>query len=386
MHRTVRGLPASLLLLAGTLVSVAVPGLAQEISEGTPVPDSDSRFYTVPDFEFTDRSGETVTLDALRGQPWIGVPFFVRCTGPCPSITRDIAERLMPLLEGTPIRVVSFSLDPTIDTPEKLDEYVELFDADDERWLFVRSDSEEEMHRFLNEGLKVPVQRDPGAEDPGLAIVHGTRMPVVDAEGTIAGWYELRDPSLDRPATGEIGLPIDEAEPILAGQYALIAARARALAGLEWTWPLPGPSRIPLVNASLNATAFVLLIAGYLAIRRDRRKAHELLMKSAFVVSAAFLGFYLYYHFVVLPISGGPTKYNGVGAAKVAYLLMLLTHVVLAIVNLPMVLRVLWLAHKEDWERHRRLARWTFPIWVYVSLTGVLVYLVLYPFNPPPAA
>ena len=64
MHRTVRGLPASLLLLAGTLVSVAVPGLAQEISEGTPVPDSDSRFYTVPDFEFTDRSGETLTIDS----------------------------------------------------------------------------------------------------------------------------------------------------------------------------------------------------------------------------------------------------------------------------------------------------------------------------------
>jgi uncharacterized membrane protein YozB (DUF420 family) len=109
------------------------------------------------------------------------------------------------------------------------------------------------------------------------------------------------------------------------------------------------------------------------------------MMRSAFVVSAAFLSCYLYYHFAVLPISGGPTRFNGEGAAKAAYLLMLLTHVVLAVVNLPMVLRVFWLAHKEDWDRHRRLARWTLPIWLYVSLTGVLVYLVLYPFNPPPA-
>lgn len=371
---------------AGVLVALVVSLFAcsqgtafgQELSEGTPAPDSDARFYEVPKFAFTDRGGETVTLEHLLGQPWIAIPFFVKCAGPCPSITRDIAGRLIPLLEGTPIKVVSFSIDPSIDTPEKLDEYVKLFGADDERWLFLRNDSEEAMHRFLNEGLKVPVQRDEDQGNPGLAIVHGTRMPVIDAAGRIAGWYELRDPSL-----GERGIPIDEAEPILAGQYALIAARARALAGLEYVWPLRKPSRIPLVNASLNGTAFVLLIAGFVAIRRGKREAHARLMRGAFLVSAAFLGFYLYYHAVVLPLSGGPTKYNGVGAAKVAYLLVLLTHIVLAVVNLPMVLRVLWLAHKGDWERHKRLARWTFPIWVYVSLTGVLVYLVLYPFNPP---
>ena len=95
--------------------------------------------------------------------------------------------------------------------------------------------------------------------------------------------------------------------------------------------------------------------------------------------------FYLYYHFKVQPIQGGATPYNGTGAIKTAYLVMLLTHIVLAVVNLPMVLRTFWLAHKEDWERHKRLAKWTFPIWAYVSLTGVLVYLMLYPLNPPPS-
>lgn len=375
VHRTVGVLVA---LVVSLFACSSGAAYGQELSEGTPAPDSDARFYEVPKFAFTDRGGETVTLEHLLGQPWIAIPFFVQCAGPCPSITRDIAERLIPLLEGTSIKVVSFSIDPSIDTPEKLDEYVKLFGADDGRWLFLRNDSEEAMHRFLNEGLKVPVQRDEDAESPGLAIVHGTRMPVIDAVGRIAGWYELRDPSV-----GERGIPIDEAELILAGQYALIAARARALAGLEYVWPLREPSRIPLVNASLNGTAFVLLIAGFVAIRRGRREAHARLMRAAFLVSAAFLGFYLYYHTVVLPLSGGPTKYNGVGAAKVAYLLMLLSHIVLAVVNLPMVLRVLWLAHKGDWERHKRLARWTFPIWVYVSLTGVMVYLVLYPFNPP---
>ena len=170
-------------------------------------------------------------------------------------------------------------------------------------------------------------------------------------------------------------MPLAEAEVLLDARFALIANRAKALAA--------GGSVIPLVNACLNGTAFLLLIAGFLAIKRGAKKQHELLMKLAFVVSAAFLACYLYYHFAVLPISGGPTRFNGEGPAKVAYLLMLASHVLLAVVNLPMVLRTFWLAHREDWDRHKRLAKLTLPIWLYVSITGVLVYLVLYQFNPP---
>ncbi len=363
------------------LVACLEPAAAhpQEL-QGEPLPESADRFGDVPDFTFEDSQGKALTRADLLGQPWIAVPFFVRCKGPCPSVSRDIAERLIPALEGTPVRVISFSLDPEVDTAAELQEYADLFGADPERWLFVRSETEEQMHRFMNEGLLVPVVRDSTEAAPGLAITHATRMPVVDREGRVAGWYELRD-----PAQGEDGADLDEAERVLTDRYGLIVARARALAGLDYQWPLPGRSRLPLVNASLNGVAFLLLVAGLAAIVSGRKKLHEALMKAAFVVSAAFLSCYLYYHFAVLPISGGPTKFNGEGAAKAAYLLMLLTHVVLAVVNLPMVLRVFWLAHKEDWDRHKRLARWTLPIWMYVSLTGVLVYLVLYPFNPPPA-
>lgn len=137
---------------------------------------------------------------------------------------------------------------------------------------------------------------------------------------------------------------------------------------------------LPAVNASLNALAAVLLLLGWRAIKAGRRERHERLMKSAFVVSAAFLACYLYYHFAI--VRGQPTRYHGEGLDRTLYLLLLLTHTVLAAVNLPMVLRTLWLAHKERWESHKRWARWTFPIWLYVSVTGVLVYLVLYHFNP----
>ncbi|MDB4561917.1 DUF420 domain-containing protein [bacterium] len=363
------------LLASGSFATASPQGL-----QGEPPPESEERFADIPDFRFEDSQGQPLTRADLLGEPWIAVPFFVRCMGPCPSVSRDIAERLIPALEGTPVRVISFSLDPEVDTAKELQEYADLFEADPSRWLFVRSETEEDMHRFMNEGLLVPVVRDDAETAPGIAINHGTRMPVIDGEGKVAGWYELRD-----PAQGEGGADLAEAERVLANRYGLIVARARALAGLDYQWPLPVRSVLPLVNASLNGVAFALLLAGLIAIVSGRKKLHEALMKSAFVVSAAFLSCYLYYHFAVLPISGGPTKFNGGGAAKVAYLLMLLTHVVLAVVNLPMVLRVFWLAHKEDWDRHRRLARWTLPIWMYVSLTGVLVYLVLYPFNPPPA-
>ena len=142
------------------------------------------------------------------------------------------------------------------------------------------------------------------------------------------------------------------------------------------------PTDLPALNAALNATATVLLIVGLRSIRGGKRELHRFVMLNATLVSAAFLGSYLYYHLRVQS-EVGPTPFRREGAVKTAYYVMLASHVILAMVNLPMVLRTLWLAHREDWVRHRRLARWTWPIWFYVSLTGVLVYLALYHWNLP---
>ena len=139
---------------------------------------------------------------------------------------------------------------------------------------------------------------------------------------------------------------------------------------------------LPLLNAWLNGSSAVLLCSGLVAIKRGERVWHEYLMKAAFVVSCAFLASYVYYHFVVEPF--GPTKFRRSGWIHGAYLAMLVSHVVLAIVNLPLVIRVLWLARKERWSAHKSLAKFAFPIWLYVSVTGVLVYLALYVWNPPP--
>jgi len=138
-------------------------------------------------------------------------------------------------------------------------------------------------------------------------------------------------------------------------------------------------SQLPALNAALNATATVLLCCGYVCVRKGRVMAHRCLMGGATLVSAVFLCSYVLHKILV---HGVHTPFGGAGLLKLAYLVMLASHVVLAMAIAFLVPRTLLLALRGDLERHRRWARWTFPIWLYVSLTGVLVYLSLYQWWP----
>jgi uncharacterized membrane protein YozB (DUF420 family) len=140
---------------------------------------------------------------------------------------------------------------------------------------------------------------------------------------------------------------------------------------------------LPTINACLNATATVLLISGLVAIKQGKRERHERLMYLALLASTAFLICYLYYHYVIVPVRG-ETRFNYPGLPRTLYLIMLVSHIVLAVVNLPMVITTFVLARRQNWARHKAWAKVTFPIWLYVSVTGVLVYLCLYVFNAPP--
>lgn len=131
------------------------------------------------------------------------------------------------------------------------------------------------------------------------------------------------------------------------------------------------------VNALLNATATVLLLAGYVMIRQQRELAHKRLMLAAFAVSAAFLGSYLTYHWLV-----GSVAFTGEGAIRTVYYTILVSHVVLAAVVPFLAAVTIYLAWRDQWKKHRQVARWTFPIWLYVSVTGVIVYLMLYHLFP----
>jgi putative membrane protein len=130
------------------------------------------------------------------------------------------------------------------------------------------------------------------------------------------------------------------------------------------------------VNATLNGLSALLILVGWLAIRGGARGRHRTLMLSAFTVSALFLVSYL-----TRVCLTGTHRYPGHGAWKAIYLAILLSHMTLAMATPPLVIRSLWLALKQRLPEHRRLVRWTLPIWMYVSVTGVLVYALLY--HPP---
>ena len=132
---------------------------------------------------------------------------------------------------------------------------------------------------------------------------------------------------------------------------------------------------LPTLNACLNGTATVLLTAGYIFIKTDREKSHRACMVSAFVVSVIFLFFYVLHKWLV---QGVHTPFGGEGAWRSIYYTMLVTHIILAILIVPLVLTTLSLAIRGKRDRHKSWARWTFPIWYYVSVTGVLIYFFLY--------
>jgi putative membrane protein len=130
---------------------------------------------------------------------------------------------------------------------------------------------------------------------------------------------------------------------------------------------------LPAINAVFNGITAACLLAGFWAIKTGRRRLHRALMLSAFACGAIFLAGYLIHTF-----TAGNTRFPGHGGWRVAYLGLLFSHMLLAVVVLPLILRTLYLAWFGHYARHRRIAVWTWPVWVYVSITGVLVYLMLF--------
>ena len=133
--------------------------------------------------------------------------------------------------------------------------------------------------------------------------------------------------------------------------------------------------QLPALNAILNGTSAVLLLTGRALIRRRKIEAHRNFMIAAFISSSAFLTSYLYYHFVV---HTGITRFRGTGFLRAFYFALLGSHTVLAAAIVPMILVTLYRGWKRQDAKHRAIAKWTYPMWLYVSVTGVMVYVMLY--------
>jgi len=143
------------------------------------------------------------------------------------------------------------------------------------------------------------------------------------------------------------------------------------------------PADLPVVNACLNGLSAVFLAAGYYFIRRKDQRAHRNCMIAAFVTSTLFLICYLTYHgYLAYHLHRGPTVFRNPPWFRPIYLTILLTHTALAVVIVPLVLVSLSRALKQRFDLHRKIARWTWPLWMYVSITGVVIYLLLYQIFP----
>jgi putative membrane protein len=147
--------------------------------------------------------------------------------------------------------------------------------------------------------------------------------------------------------------------------YILLIRRGGSVEGVDLRF-------LPAVNASFNALAAAFLAAGWVAIRRKARRVHQYLMVSAFASSALFLVCYLAYHFV-----HGDTRYAGGGVMRTVYLLILASHVLLSLFVVPGALLSFYFAWRKAFDKHRKVTRWLAPIWLYVSVTGVVIFFML---------
>jgi putative membrane protein len=138
-------------------------------------------------------------------------------------------------------------------------------------------------------------------------------------------------------------------------------------------------SDLPALNASLNGVATIFLTLGYIFVRRQKLEAHRKCMIAAFTTSILFLTSYVIYHY-----NAGSVPFTGQGWIRWVYFPILITHILLAMVIVPLVLMTLVRAFKERFESHKKIARWTWPIWMYVSITGVIIYVMLYHLYPGP--
>ncbi len=324
-------------------------------------------------FQLVERSGQIKSQRDLADRVCIFSFVFTRCQLSCPRIS-SLMKSLQSKLEGSSVLLVSLSVDPDHDSPPVLTDYASRFGAMPDRWWFLTG-PRTEVYRLIREHFKLSVMENP-AESPdgkGEAVLHSDRLALVD-HGRLVGLYDSSDAS---------------ALDVLISQ-----ARRRALP--SWVRSLP------TVNASLNALCTLLLVAGWSILRgvtsrrpfRDasddaarpekllslgRVRAHRTCMLLAVLTSALFLASYLVYHFQARSVS-----YQGQGPVRWLYFTILLSHTALATLGVvPLVLFTLVYAARGQFARHREIAAFTLPIWLYVSVTGVVVYLMLYQLPVP---
>lgn len=371
----------------------------------------------VDDFSLTDQCGKAVTLADLKGRPWVASFIFTRCITQCPQMCSKIRDMLKEINKDqpNPVRFVTITIDPRHDSLEKIQEFAKIFGADPNQWLFLTG-GEETINQLVRHGFKVAAWENFGTSRlPGMEFAHSMHLIHVDENSKILGRYESQNDldlhTLQRVLQGEIetpkrhkpalvGTPIDprvaktlspesgdgsrEPEAADGSQLSTLNPQTRSpdpLANLP-----PWAKRLPATNAALNGLSTILLLVGFAAIKAKQVGLHKRMMLFAFAVSVLFLGCYLTYHFALHQYTGEHgKKFVGTPGITKVYYTILISHVILAAAVPVLTSMTIWRGLKSQWDSHRKWAKVTFPIWLYVSVTGVVIYWMLYHLSGPVA-
>jgi protein SCO1/2 len=299
-------------------------------------------------FHLTESSGRSIGDADLADRVWIASFIFTHCPLSCPRIT-SVMKGLQGKLAGTRVQLVSITVDPDRDTPEALADYARKFEADPGRWWFLTG-PKDDLARLIVGGFKLGLATSTAAEQQAGAepITHSDRLVLVDRGNRVIAFFDSTDPA----------------------KIAELVAKADRRDRRAPAWV----RRLPAINASLNSTCTLLLVLGWWLIRTGNVRGHATAMVLAVVTSGLFLGCYLLYHY-----QAGSTPFRGVGPVRFVYFTILLSHTLLATLGVvPLVALTLTRAVRRQFDRHARIAKVTYPIWLYVSITGVIIYLLLY--------
>lgn len=331
----------------------------------------------VEDFTFINCDGRPIGKEDLLGKPWIAGFVFTRCTSTCPMITQKMRE-LQDRLKHEDVQLVTFAVDPERDPPNVLLKYAEQYGADLSRWYFLWGEAKP-VYGLIHRSFQMPVQM-PDDLTGNFQVIHSNNLMLVDAQGVVQGKYlGTKDEDVSKLARDVRKLlhpelaseePEEKTPPAVTAQASNTAEETPAN---EWYMHLPA------INAALNSLAAALLALGYVLIKQRRVIAHRNVMLTAFGVSIVFLACYLVYHQALYLYTGTHGKqFPGTGPIRAIYFTILISHVLLAITVPVLALGTIYLGLKSDWARHRRIAKITYPIWMYVSVTGVVIYAMLY--------
>jgi protein SCO1/2/putative membrane protein len=309
-----------------------------------------SALFPAPAFKLTDQNGQALTNKDLKGKVWVVDFIFTRCGGACPVMTQKMIE-LASKVHSANARFVSISVDPAYDTPAILKEYAARQGASDPRFIFLTGDVNG-IYDLAQKGFHLHAA--PAHE--GNPIVHDEHFLLIDGKGDVRGAYTSNDP---------------EAMTHLAADTERLSKPAPT------GWLL----KFPALNASLNAASGLLICLAMVLIQAKRVRMHAAVMITAVVTSMAFLACYLVYHYLKLKAGSATTTFPE-SSWRPVYLAILISHTILAIVIVPLIIATLVLAWRRAWTWHRRIARPTFWLWLYVSVTGVMVYFMLYQMAP----